>query len=66
MNTLINDIKSYALENYDNGYDRVVECYADSDLAQLIDKQGIKTLDDFIAYYGVSIEYAEEIKATAY
>jgi hypothetical protein len=66
VNTLINDIKSFALENYDNGYDRVIECYGDSDLELLIEKNSITTLDDFIAYYGVSIEYSLEIKATAY
>lgn len=66
MNKLINDIKRYSEDNYENGYDAIVECYSDKELMELVDEQGIKTLQAFIEFYGASIDYANEIKSTIY
>lgn len=43
-------IKKYALEQYNNGWDLIVECYTDGEILEVIEEEGgsmVKALDAF-------------------
>jgi len=66
MNTLINDIKRYAEDNYEYGYDSIVECWDDANYDNWINKYNVKSLNDFIKSYAFMIDYSNDIQSTAY
>ena len=63
---LIDTIKKFCLENYENGYDEFVECYDDVELGEYILDYGIQSLADFKRIAAHRISYREEIKSTAF
>lgn len=44
MNEEIQNLKNWALANYENGADTMVECWEDNDYAQLVRKHGADAL----------------------
>ena len=66
MDTLIQEIKEYALLNYENGYDGIVECWDDSEYARWINHYKVTSLNEFIKSYAFMIDIADDIKATAF
>lgn len=65
---LVKEVKAHALRNYRRGWDTVVECYSDDDIARIIG--GATTLRgamakmraEFLPY----LAYSDEIKSTAF
>lgn len=37
MSTIIEDVKAYAIEHYEDGWDTLVECYEDADIQRVLD-----------------------------
>ena len=66
MKALIAEIKKYALENYENGYDTIVECYEDEELEQYCKDYNITTLEEFKKSYAPVIDHRRDIEATAF
>lgn len=66
MNTLIQEIKEYALLNYEYGYDVLIECWDDSEYARWINHYEVTSLNEFIQSYAFMLDYRDEIKATAF
>ena len=61
-------VRSYALENYDKGWDEVIECWSNQDIAEVI--KGARTnqgaLRKMAAAMKYRISYRREIEATAF
>ena len=66
MDTLIQEIKEYALLNYEYGYDVIIECWDDAEYARWINDHEVNTLNEFIQSYAFMIDIADDIKATAF
>ncbi len=47
--TLLEQVKQYALDNYENGWDVIVECYTDAELLEAIGKR--KTLKSVVKFF---------------
>ena len=62
-------VRTYAMENYTNGWDSIVECYGYDDISAFFNeykgnaKKAFKALKDSVEIYN---DYANEIKATAW
>jgi len=66
MTQLIKDIKSFCLDNYEAGFDTCIECWDTDDYAEFIADHNITSVAEFAKAYQPSIDYANEIKATAF
>lgn len=66
MTALLNDIKAFCKENYENGYDAVVECWDDSDHMDFIQHNEITSVEQFKKAYAPMIERRQEIEATIF
>lgn len=66
MDKLIAEIKQFCIDNYENGYDAVVECWDYNDYIEWLSIGNKKTLDEFIKSYAVIIERRSEIESTAF
>ena len=66
MDKLINDIKKYANNNYDCGYDIIVECWDEARYITWVKTYNVETLEQFIESYAFMIDYTNDIKSTAY
>jgi len=69
MKNLIEAVKSHAIENYaKDGWDILVECYSDDDIAELIGKKN--TIDSAIKECRKDVKqrdgWRKEIEATAF
>lgn len=61
-------VKDHAMRNYENGWDTVVECYTDEEIAEKIGKArttkgAIRKVAEGVGIYN---RYAAEIRATAF
>jgi len=56
LSNLVMEIKSYCLNNYDQGWDHPIECWSDVDYLDYIYKYKIRTLKDFVKDYGEIVE----------
>ena len=65
---LVRYVKQYALDNYENGWDTVVECYSDEDIAKIIGKATTErgAMAKMRAHYLPYKSYADDIAATAF
>ena len=68
---LIEAVKRHALINYENdGWDFVVECYVDENIAVIINEEGAVSASEAIAAVGKIVkfedEYRKEIEATIF
>ncbi len=53
MDEMVNAVKTYAMNHYlENGWDSIVECYSDSELAAEIAQGNCTTVAQAIAYVG--------------
>lgn len=53
MDEMVAAVKKHARAHYnDDGWDSIVECYHDSELAREITEGGCKTIDEAIAHVG--------------
>ena len=71
MQEMIEAVKSYARSHYnEGGWDSIVECYEDSELAQEIEKGKCSSIEEAIAYVGKGCniwdDYRRDIEATAF
>ena len=67
MKDLIKEFKDYAMEHYDDpdyGFDYVVECWSDENIAEVID--GAKNLKEAIDKASTALSYFRDIEATAW
>ena len=65
---LVQHIKAHALRNYEKGWDTVVECYSDEDIAKVIGNATTKrgAMAKMRTHYLPYKSYADDIKATAF
>ena len=68
---LIEAVKRHALINYENdGWDFVVECYVDENIAVIINEEGAVSASEAIAAVGKIVkfedEHRKEIEATIF
>ena len=47
--TLLEQVKQYALDNYENGWDVIVECYTDAELLEDIGSR--TTLEEVVKFF---------------
>lgn len=65
---LVKEVKAHAQRNYTKGWDTVVECYSDADIAKIIGEASTlrgamaKMRADLMPY----LAHANEIKSTAF
>ena len=64
--SILEKVKLFCIENYNNGYDEFVECYEDIELEEYIIHWEIKSIKDFIEVSRARREYREEIQNTAF
>lgn len=58
--TLVDFIKTYALDHYeDGGWDVIVECYTDSEIADVLDEAGAQTKWQALAAFRFVEVYAD-------
>lgn len=58
---IIEAIKQWAMDNYENGGDVIVEAFSDAEIAETF-----TSLDDAKEFCGVRKEYADDIRASAF
>ena len=65
---LVQHIKAHALRNYEKGWDTVVECYSDEEIAKIIGNATTErgAMAKMRAHYLPYKSYADDIKATAF
>ena len=65
---LVQHIKAHALRNYEKGWDTVVECYSDEDIAKVIGNAATErgAMAKMRTHYLPYKSYADDIKATAF
>lgn len=61
---LINLIKQHALKNYNKGWDFVIECNTDDDLAEELEAYGIKSLRAWVEHTQPVVDYRNDVIAT--
>ncbi|MGE3483474.1 MAG: hypothetical protein AB7L09_01960 [Nitrospira sp.] len=71
MNKLVKAVREHAQDNYEaGGWDYVVECYDDKEIAEVIERAGAKTEAAAIKAVGEEVgardDYRREIEATAF
>ena len=70
MNTLITEVRAHARKNYGHGWDYVVECYADSDILEIVQEAGAKTPEEAVAavgkVVGIQDDFRKDIEATVW
>jgi hypothetical protein len=71
MQEMVSAVKTYAITHYnEGGWDSIVECYSDSELAEEIEEGKCNTAAEAIAYVGkgckVWDDYRSDIQATAF
>jgi hypothetical protein len=57
--TMIEDIKAYAIANYNNGWDNIVECWEDGDILEALSENEFdmaKTIASIQEYVDVIVE----------
>ena len=63
---LVQQIRDFCIRNYEDGYDTVVECWDQDDLAAYIDEHDIRSKGEVIAVYAPTRAYSAEIMAEAF
>ncbi len=65
---LVEHIKAHAKRNYTRGWDTVVECYSDAEIAKIVGNATTErgAMAKMRAHYMPYLSYAEDIKATAF
>lgn len=65
---LVQHVKAHALRNYERGWDTVVECYSDEDIAKVIGNATTErgAMAKMRAHYLPYKSYADDIAATAF
>lgn len=65
---LVKHVKAHALRNYERGWDTVVECYSDEDIAKVIGSATTErgAMAKMRAHYLPYKSYADDIAATAF
>ena len=71
MQEMVQSVRSYAIAHYNqSGWDSIVECYSDSELAEEILRGKCSTVAEAIAYVGkgcnVWDDYRRDIEAEAF
>ena len=71
MQEMVSAVKTYALAHYnEGGWDSIVECYEDAELAEEILRGKCSSTEEAIAYVGkgcnVWDDYRRDIEATAF
>jgi hypothetical protein len=71
LQEMVAAVKTYANAHYDEGgWDSIVECYEDSELAEEIQRGNCSTIEEAIAYVGKGCnlwdERRQDIEATAF
>ena len=63
---LLDDIRKFCLEHYEDGYDTIVEAYDDEELQTFIDDFKVTSVKSFIKEYQFLIDHRNEIRAEAF
>ncbi len=61
-NMLLDNIRKFCLENYEEGYDEVVEAYDDEELQEFIDNFNVTSVKSFIKEYQFLIDHRNDIR----
>lgn len=61
---LVEAVKTHAIENYEQGWDVIVECYEDAEIAELIGR--VTTINGAIAKVAPVVELRAEVRADLY
>ena len=63
----IHDVRKYAMDHYEKGWDYVVECWDDGDILEYyIEGNTNKAFRDIASAVNTRREYANEIRSTAF
>lgn len=64
--SLVQALKTHAMENYNaGGWDVVVECYTDREIAEILTEKHATTLDEAIAAFATVVDVWSERQADA-
>jgi len=66
MTKLIDNIRKYCIENYENGYDSCVECWDEDDYIFWVLDNNVKSVKGFIKSYAFIIKRDEEMQKTVW
>lgn len=61
--SLLAEIREFCKENYNDGYDVVVEAYDDAELQEFIDQWDVDSVDKFAMAFQFIIDYRADIVA---
>lgn len=68
MNEIVAGVKKYAMDNYEAGWDEVIECWTDADIAATATNHNCTTIEQTIAKIGEGVmirkNYADEIRSS--
>jgi len=63
---LLQEIRKYCVEHYEEGYDVVVEAYDDEDLQGFIDDYKVTSVKQFVKEFQFLIDHRNEMMSTGY
>lgn len=63
---LVDQIKQFCIDNYENGYDACVECWDTKDYEEFIAENNVTSVEQFVVEYAPVIEHVEDIRSLAF
>jgi hypothetical protein len=63
MDRMVAAVKAHAIANYEKGWDYVVECYEDSEIAEQLTEEGATTVAEALKSFGENVALREDRRA---